>query len=404
MCTKGRLSRKAEQEKTMEFDFETLVARRGANLKQMMTSPEVTEAGNISLDGAEPDFRSAPVIEEAVVRFARNGLYGFTLPDDAYRSAVVTWMQMSRKTQIRPEWIVTTLGTIHSLATAIRLCCVDERDGIIITTPVYNRYRQAADRLNRRTKECPLIYEDGYYRMDFDAIEEAMKDSHNRLFVLCNPHNPIGQIWKQKELERLAGLAERYDVTVYSDEIFADNCYQEATCPCYLDIKGAAKHAIVATSLGKAFGFTGVNHANILIADEALRARFADRRTRDHYGSLDPMVYECVLAAYTKEGKQWLDASNEYVWENICFLRSYFAQHFPKAKVCGGEAAYIVWIDWSAYFKTEEALNTFLVKRAHVCLGEGSDYGCPLFTRICVATPRRYLAKTLESISAALAS
>lgn len=390
----------------MKFDFETLVSRPGANLKRMMTPPEVIEAGNISLDGAEPDFKSAPVIEEAVIRFAKNGLYGFTLPDDAYRNAVVNWMKMNRNTSLQPQWVVTTLGTIYSLATAIRLTCPDPEDGMIITTPVYNRYRQAADRLNRKTVECPLIYDAnaGSYEMDFAAIEAAMADPHNKLFVLCNPHNPIGQIWKKEGLERIAILAERYNVTVYSDEIFSDNCYQGLTCPCYLDIKGAKPHAIVATSLGKSFGFTGVNHANIWIADDELRARFIDRRTRDHYGSLDPCVYECVLSAYTEEGKAWVDASNAYVWENICVLRDYFAKHLPQAKVCGGEGAYILWIDWSAYFSTEEELTEFLVKKAHVCLGEGSDYDSPLFTRVCMATPRRCLIKTLESIGEAFAT
>ena len=183
----------------MEFDFETLVERSGANLKLMMTPPEVIKAGNISLDGAEPDFKSAPVIEEAVIRFAKNGLYGFTLPDEAYKSAVTKWMQMSRKTQIKPEWIVTTLGTIYSLATTIRLVCTDPDDGIIVTTPVYNRYRQAADRLNKKTVECPLIYDSvsGRYQMDFDAIEQAMANPHNQLFVLCNPHNQIVKILKE---------------------------------------------------------------------------------------------------------------------------------------------------------------------------------------------------------------
>lgn len=385
----------------MKFDFDTLVERRKANLKLCMTPQEVLKAGNISLDGGEPDFRTAPVIEEAVIRFAKNGLYGFTLCDDTYCEAVVWWMEHCRGTRIRPEWIVTTLGTIYSVATAIRLCTL-EGEGIIITPPVYNRYRQAADRLNRRTAECPLIYENGSYRMDFASIETAMKEPSNRLFILCNPHNPIGQIWKKEELERLAELAERYDVTVFSDEIFADNCYQGLSCPCYLDIKGAASHAIVATSLGKSFGFTGVNHANILIADPQLRQRFADRRTRDHYGSLDPMVYECVLAAYSPRGKEWLDAFNAYVWENMCLLRRYFAEHLPKAVVCGGEGGYILWIDWAGCFESRQLLQDFLTKQARVCLGEGSDYGCPMFSRICMATPRRYLIKTLESMGAAI--
>lgn len=166
-------------------------------------------------------------------------------------------------------------------------------------------------------------------------------------------------------------------------------------------LKVQSHNAIVATGLGKSFGFTGVNHANIIIADDELRARFTDRRTRDHYGSLDPCVYECVLSAYTKDGKAWVDASNAYVWENMCVLRDYFAKHLPKARVCGGEGAYILWIDWSAYFSSGDELNEFLVKKAHVCLGEGSDYDSPLFTRVCMATPRKCLIKTLESIGEA---
>ena len=112
-------------------------------------------------------------------------------------------------------------------------------------------------------------------------------------------------------------------------------------------------------------------------------------------------MYECVLSAYTKDGKAWVDASNAYVWENMCVLRDYFAKHLPKARVCGGEGAYILWIDWSAYFSSGEELNEFLVKKAHVCLGEGSDYDSPLFMRVCMATPRKCLIKTLESIGEA---
>jgi len=381
----------------MKFDFETLVERRPANLKRTFMPAEVIEAGNISFDGAEPDFKTAPVIEEAVIRFAKNGLYGFTLCDDVYRNAVVWWMKHSRKTTVQPEWIVPTMGTIYSVATAIRLC-TKEGEGMIITSPVYNRYKQAADRLNRRTVDCPLIFENGEYRMDFAAIEAAMQNPENRLFVFCNPHNPIGKIWPEKDLERLAALADWYNVTVFSDEIFADNCYGGRNCPCYLDVPGAKKHAIAAVSLGKSFGFTGVNHANILIADETLRAQFADRRTRDHYGSIDPMVYECVLGAYSEDGLEWVKAFNDYVEENIRRIKGFFTENFPKVKVYGGEGGYILWMDWKEYFASEHDLEEFLIKRAHVCFGMGSDYGRPGFVRMCVASPWQYIEKALNDM------
>lgn len=384
----------------MKFDFETLAERRPANLKRMMTPKEIEEAGNISFDGAEPDFKTAPVIEEAVIRFARNGLYGFTMCDDVYRQAVVWWMKHSRKTEIRPEWVVPALGTIYSVATAIRMC-TKENEGIILTSPVYNRYRQAADRLNRKTVDCPLICREDFFEMDFSAIERAMQDPSNRLFILCNPHNPIGQIWRVPDLERLAALADRYDITVFSDEIFADNCYQGLVCPCYLDIQGASKHAVVSVSLGKAFGFTGVNHANILISDEKLRQRFTDRRTRDHYGSIDPMIYECVLAGYSEEGKEWVDAFNRYAEDNIRYIRTFFRENLPKVRIYGGEGGYILWMDWREYFDSEEELMEFLIKKAHFCLGEGSDYERPGFARMCVASPRWCIEKALKDLKRA---
>lgn len=385
----------------MEYDFETLVRRRPANLKESITPKEVLEAGNVSFDGAEPDFRTAPVIEQAVISLAKNGLYGFTLCDDVYREHVCWWMEHSRQTAISGDWIVPGLGTIYSVATAIRLC-TEEGEGMIVTPPVYNRYGQAARRLNRRTVKCPLVLENGRYRMDFAAIEDAMQHPGNRLFILCNPHNPTGQIWDREELETLAELANAYGVYVFSDEIFADNCYGGNCCTCYLDIPGAKKHAMVATSLGKSFHFTGVNHANILIADETLRMRFADRRTRDHFGSIDPLVYECIIGAYTQEGLDWLMAANQYVEENIRMVREFFAQQLPEVDVYGGEGGYILWMDWRRLFLNEEELKEFLLKKAFFHLDMGSSYDAPLFTRMCVASPHWCVEKALGTLREAL--
>jgi cystathionine beta-lyase len=384
----------------MKYDFETLVKRRSSNLKQYATPKEILESGNISFDGAEPDFKTAPVIERAVMELAENGLYGFTLCDEVYRKKVCWWMEHSRKTKIETSWVVPTLGTIYSVATAIRLC-TKEGEGIIVTPPVYNRYKQAAERLERKTAECPLVLENGRYRMDFAAIEEAMKQPKNKLFILCNPHNPIGQIWEKEELIKLAELADQYQVRVYSDEIFADNCYGGRSCICYLDIPKAKNHGMAAVSLGKAFHFTGVNHANILIADKKLREAFQDRRTRDHYGSLDPLVYESVLAAYTEEGMDWLQAANDYEEENIHMIKGFFEKYLPDVPVYGGQGGYILWMDWRKYFQDEEKLKVFLWKKALFHVDMGSNYGAPCFTRMCIASPRWCIEKGLNSLKKA---
>jgi cystathionine beta-lyase len=385
----------------MNYDFETLVKRRPSNLKYRTTPKEVLAAGNISFDGAEPDFPTAPVIAQAVHSLADNGLYGFTLCDDEYREHICWWMEHSRSAQIRPEWIIPVLGTIYSVATAIRLC-TKEGEGVIVTPPVYNRYEQAVTRLYRKTVKCPLILENGRYHMDFEALEEVMSQPENKLFLLCNPHNPIGQIWSTEELTRLAQLANKYGVFVLSDEIFADNCYGGRKCPCYLDIPGASKHAMVCVSLGKSFHFTGVNHANVLIADEDLRAKFLDRRTRDHYGSIDPLFYECILAAYTQDGLDWLHAANQYVEENMNVIRSFFKKYLPDVPVYGGEGGYILWMDFRKMFDTEEELKEFLYQEAYFHIDMGSEYDCDRFARMCVASPRWCIEKALETLKQAL--
>lgn len=391
-----------------QFDFETMVKRKPSNLKLSVTDPEVLRAGNISFDGAEPDFKSAPVIEKALKALAENGLYGFTLCDDTYREAVRTWMERERVCKIDPQWIVPTLGTIHSVATAIRLF-TKEGEGIIITPPVYNRYEQAATRLKRKTVTCPLVLleeknGEKRYHMDFDSLEEKMRQEENRLFVLCNPHNPIGTIWKVEELEQLAKLAEKYHVVVFSDEIFAETVYDGHRTPCYLDIRGAKSHCIVSTSLGKSFHFTGVNHANMLIPDETIREAFIRQRNADHYGSIDPFAYESVLAAYSEEGREWLHAMNDYVEENIKKIRDFFQAEFPLAHVYGGEGGYILWIDFRPYFDTEEEMISFLYHKAYFHVDPGSNYGAERFVRMCVASPWYAIKKALDDLKKAMES
>lgn len=402
----------ALEKKMSQYDFETIVKRRPANLKLSATDPAVLRAGNVSFDGAEPDFKSAPAIEHALKALAENGLYGFTLCDDVYREAVSSWMRRERTCVIDPQWIVPTLGTIHSVATAIRLF-TKEGEGIILTPPVYNRYEQAADRLHRKTVKCPLILSadtdssgerregEIRYHMDFDTIEQAMRQKENKLFILCNPHNPIGQIWKKEELEQLAALAEACHVVVFSDEIFAETVYGGHETPCYLDIPGARSHCIVSTSLGKAFHFTGVNHANMLIPDEGIREAFIRQRNADHYGSIDPFAYESLLAAYSEEGRDWLHAMNRYVEENIRKIKAFFREVLPKAQVYGGEGGYILWIDFRPYFASEEEMVEFLYHKAYFHVDPGSSYGAERFARMCVASPWHAIEKALGDLKRA---
>lgn len=391
--------------KTEPFDFETIVNRKNTgNLKELLTPEELKADNLLTFNAAEMDFRTAPCVIDAMVRCAREGLFGFTLCDDAYRDAVCFWMRRVRCQEMPPEWIVPTLGTIFSVATCIRMC-VGEGERMIVQPPVYNRYKQAADRIGRETVFNPLLRQaDGSYSMDLSDLEEKMRDEKNRLLILCNPNNPTGSVWPREVLEQVARLAVKYDVVVYSDEIFADYAFCEEPIPVFASLCEGRNNGISAVSLGKTFSFTGVNHANMLIADEALRERFVQQKYSDHYGSIDPMVRAALLGAYSEEGIAWKNAVQALIWENYITVRRFFEETLPEVKLSPLQGGYVLWIDWNGLGLSQGQLDELLQKKARFVLEDGSDFCIPdgCCSRMNIATPKSVIDAALTRLRQAL--
>lgn len=386
----------------MKYDFDTLVNRQNSgNMKYRDTPEEVLQAGGISYSGAEMDFKTAPVIMEALAAKARNGLYGYTITDDEYINAMMHWMKTRRDFEIQREWIVPTYGTLQAMAAAIRAFS-SEGEGVVIQPPVYLLYRKVIEHNHRQVVESPLLYEGGEYRMDFTSLEQVFARRDTKLMVLCNPHNPIGKVWPRDVLTRVAELAARYDVLVIIDEIFAEVVFNGHYTVPYLQIPGAEGHAIVTTSLGKVFNFTGFSHANVLIASESLRASFLRQREIDHYGSINPFMREALIAGY-RHGGEWVDEMLGYVQENIRLVCDFFQKYLPQITIPETQGTFLIWMDWNALGLSEEELHAFLRKEAALDLDCGSWFGTGGygFTRMNLATPRKPLEQALERLKAA---
>ena len=191
----------------MKYDFETLVKRSEGNLKKQWTPEAVEKAGYVSFEAAEMDFATAPSIIRSLTELVQNGLFGFNQITPEYCSRVCWWMNTERDWKVDPEWIVPVMGTIFSVATAIRMV-LKPGERLIVPGPGYNRYAQAAERMGYGTVVSPMKEVNGKYEMDFEDLERCMADPSNRLLVLCNPHNPTGRVWTEKELTELARLSD----------------------------------------------------------------------------------------------------------------------------------------------------------------------------------------------------
>jgi cystathionine beta-lyase len=383
----------------MEFDFDTVVDRSGiGSMLEASKSAAIREAGLPTYWGAEFDFKTAPSVAEAIKAMADRGLLGFTLADDALLRRIAWWYETRRATPIRTEWVATTHGTIFSLATAIR-CCTAEGDGVVMLTPGYMRYRQAADRLGRKTIFCPLVPAGGRYAIDFAALDAALARPKNRLLVLCNPNNPTGTIWNSGELAEVAAIAARRHATVFSDEIFAEVSFGGREVRPYFSIAGTSAQSITCGSLGKSFGLTGINCAMVVIPEAGLRERFLAQRNADHYGSIDPLHYAAIMGAYSEPGAAWLSAMKAYVWDNYLFVSNFFSRELPGVSVAEPEGTYVLWIDFRGLGLDGDELVRFLQDEALLCLDPGESYGGPAgFMRMNISVPRKELSASLARL------
>ena len=386
----------------MNFDFDTVVDRSGmGNMKELVTDERLTQQNLTAFNAAEMDFMTAPSVIQSVQSAAGRGIFGFTVADESYRDAVRWWLKEVRNWEIEPEQIVPTLGTIYAVATAIRLA-TKEGEGVIVQPPVYYRYEQAAHRLKRKIVYNRLKIENGQYQMDFDDLEQKMAQPENKLMILCNPQNPIGRVWRVEDLKKIATLSETYDVLVLSDEIFGEMTFDGACTIPYASV--AKRNAITVISLGKAFNFTGVNHANAIIPDPQLREAYTEQRNADHYGSVGPLEYAAVKGAYCPEGKAWFMAMRTYLEGTVHWVKTFFQEQIPQAKVFPIEGTSVCWIDWSFLGMAGKELEEFFIREAlfQAECGEVYGEGCEAMMRVNLTAPRQLIMDAMLRVKAAL--
>ncbi|PWL49041.1 MAG: putative C-S lyase [Clostridiales bacterium] len=379
--------------------FDKAVQR--SNMGNMRTNIETqSPKGTIILEGAEMDYATAPVIRKSLAAFAKNGIYGYTLADDAYREAVCWWMAQVRQLEIDKEEICPTHGTIFGLSTAIR-AFTKLGEGVLIQHPSYYRFDRAVVRNGRSVVSNPMKENDGIYTLDFEDMEQKMAEAHPRMMVLCNPNNPVGRVFGKTELEQIAGLARKYGVLVFCDEIFAETAVEGIEMVSFAEV--APDISIISTSLGKSFNFTGVNHANLLIRDERLRAQYERQKEMEHFGSIDPFFYTAVRAAYSIKGAQWVRQMNRHTWQNYCLLKTALQREVPEIKLAPLEGTFVVWMDLRALGLSDEQLVEFLKEKVQVLGDPGKEYGPSGsgFMRFNIAVPRKTIAVFAERLARA---
>lgn len=254
----------------MKYNFDDIISRRGSNSYKWDSA---TDEEVLPMWVADMDFRTAPPVIETLTRRVQHGIFGYTRVPDAYYRAVTDWFARRHKWQIEKPWIVYTTGVVPALSAILKALTVPG-DRIIIQTPVYNCFFSTIRNNGCEIVASPLLREGNTYHIDFDDLERKAADEKTKIFILCNPHNPVGRIWTREELTRIGEICLRHHVFVIADEIHCELVRPGLTYTPFASLgEDFLQHSATCVSPSKAFNLAGLQIANIIIADGETRTK-----------------------------------------------------------------------------------------------------------------------------------
>ena len=382
----------------MKYNFDEEVERRGTGCVKWDEGPS---ADVIPLWVADMDFKAAPAILDAVKRRAAHGVFGYTVVEEDYYEAIISWFQRRHKWSIQREEILYTTGVVPAMSVAIKALTMPG-EKVLILSPDYNCFFSSVRNNGCEVLETALKRVDDTFEVDWADFEVKCSDEKTTVFLLCNPHNPCGRVWTKAELERMNDICLKHSVKVVSDEI---HC--ELIMPGYKFQPFAAvsdncrQNSVILNSPSKSFNIAGLQAANIICAQPEWRRRLDRAININEVCDLNPFGPVALKAAYN-ESEEWIDELNQYLWKNYCFLRDFIEERLPQWKLCRLEGTYLPWVDISAMGITAQQLCDRLLNEAKVWINPGTMYGPQTgegYVRFNIATQRSRLEEALKRIA-----
>jgi cystathionine beta-lyase len=376
--------------RTVTYDFDLIIRRRETDSIKW----NVCDDEELPMWVADMDFRSPQPVVDALQDRVAHGIFGYGFCPRELREVIVARLKQLYDWRVSPEALVFLPGVVPGFNVVLR-ALAEPGNGLLVQTPVYPPILEAAEpaglvaqhhRLTRGT--------DGRYEIDFDAFADAF-DARTRVFLLCNPHNPVGRVFHEDELARMAVHCLERDVIICSDEIHGDLIFRGSE---HIPVASLAPEieaqTITLMAPSKTFNIAGLKCAFAVIPNAELRAAF--KAWRHHLvGRPNILGYTAALAAY-REGQPWLDAVLAYLEGNRDFTYDFVQSELPGVEMAKPEGTYLAWLDCRA-LDLPPSPYEFFREEGRVMFNDGATFGPggKGFVRLNFATSRALLEEGL---------
>ncbi|HBK32962.1 MalY/PatB family protein [Limibacterium fermenti] len=387
----------------MKYNFDEFVDRshtdtvKSGRLKQLFGREDL-----IPLWVADMDFLCPPAVTEALKERVEHGLFGYTMPSQAYYDSILGWLKRRHQWKVKQEYLTYVPGVVKAFAFAMDVF-TQKGDGVIIQPPVYHPFRLVTQALGRKVIHNPLLLQDGRYRIDFDGLERLLKTTDCKMLLFCNPHNPGGRVWSPDELKKLAALCHAYRVLVVSDEIHGDMAFPGYRHTPFATVSPEAEqNSITLMAPSKTFNIAGIVSSFAVVPNPKIRQLYFDYLEARELNDGTVFAYTATRAAY-EQGDEWLKEMMQYVEQNVSLVDGFFKEHIPQIKVMIPQASFLVWLDCRELGLTQKELVDLFVNKARLALNDGTMFGREGegFMRMNVGTPRSVIETALNNLKKA---
>lgn len=343
---------------------------------------------------ADMEFEIAQPIQDALIKRISNSGFGYEYKPESFFKAQKEWYQKKYNLKLIKEQVLYSPSITTTISIIIENFTL-ENDGIIIQPPVFMEFRDVIRKTNRKIVKNPLkLVEDRHYEIDFEDLKEKAKSDNNKILILCNPHNPVGRVWRKEELEKIITICKENNLILISDEIHKDIILFDNHFTSVLHYNNRFENIVVCTSEAKTFNLCGISDSMAIIPNEKLRNTIASNFKKYNLGRTNALTTVALETAYNS-GNPWLQNLIKTIEKNVNSIKEVLKD--SKIKLIQPEGTYQVWLDFRGIYNNTKEMFSNLTEVTGVGMNAGHWFGREgaLFMRMNIATTNE---KVIDSI------
>ena len=387
----------------MQYNFDQKLDRSKLHTMKWEYEQDRKQNKNLlCLGTAEMDFPAAAPIIEAFQNVVDQGHFGYPYKRESYYDAVIGWFRRHCNYELQKEWIANSVAIYPSFQGLIEAFS-NEGDEVVFNTPVHFIFTDIVRSLKRVPVENPLKIENGRYVIDFEDLESKITEK-TKLFLLCNPHNPVGRAWTPEELQRLSHICAKNHIIVISDEVYFALVYKDKCYTPFSSIsREAAMNSVTCISASKSFNLTGIKHSLVISENPELLQRYKEELHKNNEFFGESIFGHAAIEAAFGSCDVWTKELMEYIEGNYCAAEAFMKEQMPEVKLYKPDATYFLWMDFSCLKMSNEELTVFFEEEAEVEVSQGYSLGTggDGFIRLNLATQREILLESLARVKQA---